>query len=200
MNFSNENNDNEKDIINAENSDSATVHNINDSADSEKKEELSELEIALNQATEFKNNWLRSEAEIENLRKRFSKEKDDLNRYAALRLSRDLVGVIDNLKRAHDAASKPAEGSCDSDNLKILVDGITLIINEADTCLERHSIKRVHPINETFDPNYHQAMFEIESEDYQPGTILNVVQDGYVLHDRIIRPALVGVSKKKTTT
>lgn len=195
MNFSNEN-----DTVNAGTAESATLHNINEATFSEEKTELSELEIALNQVTEFKNNWLRSEAEIENLRKRFAKEKDDLNRYASLRLSRDLVGVIDNLRRAHDAASNPSAESSETDNLKNLVEGIVLILNEADACLERHAIKRVHPINETFDPNYHQAMFEIESEDCQPGTILNVVQDGYILHDRIIRPALVGVSKKKTTT
>lgn len=196
MNFSNENNNNEKDVFHSQ--DEISTENIADiNVNIEEVEELSELDIAQNQANEFKNNWLRSEAEIENLRKRFAKEKDDLNRYASLKLARDLVSVIDNLRRAHNAAEKPSETSTDAEKLKSLVDGIVLIINEADTCLDRHHIKRINPLHEMFDPNYHQAMFEIESEDTTPSTILNVVQDGYVLHDRIIRPALVGISKKK---
>ncbi|MBA4250077.1 MAG: nucleotide exchange factor GrpE [Candidatus Puniceispirillum sp.] len=198
MNFSNTNNDNEKNVFNSQDENPAeNTDDLNVNIDA--APELSELDMAQNQATEFKNNWLRSEAEIENLRKRFAKEKDDLNRYASLKLARDLVSVIDNLRRAHDAAEKPSETSTDAEKLKSLVDGIVLIINEADTCLDRHHIKRLNPINEMFDPNFHQAMFEIESEDALPSTILNVVQDGYVLHDRIIRPALVGISKKKET-
>jgi molecular chaperone GrpE len=151
------------------------------------------------QLSEMKDQWLRAVAETENIRKRGQREKEDATRYAPSSLARDIVGVADNLRRALEACAKEDHDQLTS-NVKSLITGVELIVKELDTTLDRHHIKRIHPLHEKFDPNHHQAMFEIESADHPAGTVLNIMQDGYLLHDRLLRPAMVGVSKTAVNT
>ena len=157
--------------------------------------EIIKLEPTLEQQlAEMKDQWIRAIAETENIRKRGQREKEDATRYAPSNLARDIVGVADNLRRALEACAKEDHDQLTS-NVKSLITGVELIVKELDTTLERHNIKRLQPLHEKFDPNHHQAMFEIESTDHPAGTVLNIMQDGYLLHERLLRPAMVGVSK-----
>ncbi len=149
--------------------------------------------------SEMKDQWLRAVAETENIRKRGQREKEDAMRYGPVSLARDIIGVADNLRRALDAHGKE-NGSAEASAVDGLMTGLELIVKELDTIFDRHNIKRVHPLHEKFDPNLHQAMFEIENNDHPAGTVLNVMQDGYTLHDRLLRAAMVGVSKVSIAT
>lgn len=146
------------------------------------------------QLAEMKDQWLRAVAESENIRRRAQRDKEDTTRYASLSLARDVVGVSDNLRRAVEACEKEDRTQL-SPSVQGLVAGVELIIKELDKIFDKNSIKRIHPLHEKFDPNFHQAMFEIESNEYPAGTVMTVMQDGYVLHDRLLRAAMVGVSK-----
>ncbi|MES2253160.1 MAG: nucleotide exchange factor GrpE [Pseudomonadota bacterium] len=146
------------------------------------------------QVADMKDQWLRAVAETENIRKRGQREKEDATRYAPSNLARDIVSVADNIRRALDACAKEDTTQLAA-NIQGLITGVELTVKEFDTILERHHIKRIQPLHEKFDPNHHQAMFEIESNEHPAGTVLNIMQDGYLLHDRLLRPAMVGVSK-----
>ena len=160
-----------------------------------KEAEIVNLEPTLEQQlADMKDQWLRAVAETENIRRRAQREKEEAVRYAPTNLARDIVGVADNLRRALDSCSNADQPQL-AENAKSLITGIELIVKELDAALDRHHIKRIQSLHEKFDPNYHQAMFEVESADHSAGTVINVMQDGYVLHDRLLRPAMVGVSK-----
>ncbi len=142
----------------------------------------------------LKDQLLRSMAELDNVRKRNDREKEDTAKYAVSAFARDILNVSDNLRRAIDAVP---EGAADSDPaLKALVDGVEITETELLNSIEKHGIKKISPeLGDEFDHNLHQAMFEIETSDYKAGTIAQVMQDGYVIHDRLLRPAMVGVAK-----
>lgn len=182
------------------NNEETTNHTVNDNentilTEDTPEDEVIKLEPTLEQQlAEMKDQWVRAVAETENIRKRGQREKEEASRYAPSNLARDIVGVSDNLRRALDACAKEDHEQLTS-NVKSLITGVELIVKEFDTILERHHIKRLQPLHEKFDPNHHQAMFEIESADHPAGTVLNIMQDGYLLHDRLLRPAMVGVSK-----
>jgi molecular chaperone GrpE len=182
------------------NNEEKTAHEIMDNEAITADEEIHEAEIITleptleQQLAEMKDQWIRAIAETENIRKRGQREKEDATRYAPSNLARDIVGIADNLRRALDACAKENHDQLTS-NIKSLITGVELIVKELDTTLERHNIKRLQPLHDKFDPNHHQAMFEIESADHPAGTVLNIMQDGYLLHDRLLRPAMVGVSK-----
>jgi molecular chaperone GrpE len=145
------------------------------------------------ESAEFKDKWLRAHAEMENIRKRAEKEKEDIAKYAISRLARDIVGVGDNFQRAIEAI--PA-GAADQDPaLKSFIDGVTMIERELLNALERHGIKRMQPMNEPFNPHLHQAVMEITRGDIAAGTVVQVFQPGYTLEERVLRPAMVGVAK-----
>ena len=171
---------------------------LEDDATQEAEVENSEPTLE-QQLSEMKDQWVRAVAETENIRKRGQREKEDAIRYAPSNLARDIVGVADNLRRALDACAKEDKTQLTA-NVQSLIAGVELIVKELDTTLDRHHIKRIHPLHEKFDPNHHQAMFEIESADHPAGTVLNIMQDGYLLHDRLLRPAMVGVSKTAVNT
>jgi molecular chaperone GrpE len=159
------------------------------------EEDAVSLEPTLEQQlSDMKDQWIRAVAETENIRKRGQREKDEASRYAPSNLARDIVGIADNLRRALETCQKEDITGLSS-TVQGLVTGVELIVKELDTILDRHHIKRLMPLHEKFDPNHHQAMFEIESNEHPVGTVLNVMQDGYLLHDRLLRPAMVGVSK-----
>jgi molecular chaperone GrpE len=152
-----------------------------------------ELAKAKAEAAQLKDQLLRALAEAENTRRRSQREREDSARYAAAALAKDIVPVADNLARA--LAAVPAEALGKDEALKNLVDGIAATERQFLAALERHNIKRIDPLGEKFDAHLHQAMFELPGTGQPAGTVVQVLQPGYVLHDRLLRPALVGVSK-----
>ena len=147
---------------------------------------------AYEENAELKDRLLRAMAETENIRRRSIREKEDAAKYAITNFARDMVPAADNLGRALDALP---EGSRDDESFKSLIEGVELTGRELVTVFERHGIKEVRPQGDKFDHNLHQAMFEIEDAEKEPGTILQVMQIGYTIGDRLLRPAMVAVSK-----
>jgi molecular chaperone GrpE len=144
--------------------------------------------------TQMKDKVLRTLAEMENLRRRTEKEVADARAYATTNFARDVLTVADNVRRALD--SVPAEEAAAADGaLKALMEGIELTERDLLKTLERHGIRRIEPKGERFDPNLHQAMFEIPDPSVPNGTVREVVQPGFVIGERVLRPALVGVAK-----
>ncbi len=146
---------------------------------------IAELEA---EAQSLRDERLRALAEVENMRRRSERERREASRYGAAGLARDLLGVADNLRRA--LASGGGEG---------LLEGVEMVERELAQVFTRHHIARIEAEGERFDHNRHQAMFETETADADPGAIVQVVQDGYLLHDRLLRPAMVGVAKAPAT-
>jgi molecular chaperone GrpE len=150
------------------------------------REKELEAEVA-----KMKDQALRALAEAENIRRRAEREKEDTAKYAVSKLAKELLSVADNLRRALDAV--PPEKR--DDTVKTMVSGVELTERELLAAFERAGIRRIDPMGEKFDYNLHQAMFEVETPDKPAGTVVQVMQPGYVIHDRLLRPALVGVSK-----
>jgi molecular chaperone GrpE len=150
-----------------------------------------ELEAEL---AETKDRLLRALAETENLRRRSVRDLDEAHKYAITNFARELLDVADNLSRALDAV--PPRARDEIEFVKNLADGIAMTEKALLTSFERHQIAKVAPeIGEKFDHNRHQAMFEVETADQPPGTVAQVLQPGYTIADRLLRPALVGVAK-----
>ena len=141
---------------------------------------------------ETKDRLLRALAETENVRRRMQRERDDALKYAASAFAKDLLSPVDNLRRALDAMP---EAETSDPRAKSLRDGVAATERELLAAFERHGLKRIDPKGERFDHNFHQAIFEAERPDVPAGTIVEVLQPGYVLHDRLLRPAMVGVAK-----
>ena len=139
---------------------------------------------------------LTSLADNENLRKRFDREKEDLGNYVISEFAKEILAVLDNLQRA--MAIDLDEVKEKSSEISQLLEGIELTEKQIISTFEKFRIEKVKSIGEQFDPNLHQAMFEVESNDHKPGTIAEVVQEGYKIGERLLRPALVGVVKKKS--
>ena len=146
------------------------------------------------QIKDLKDQLLRSLADGENLRKRTMKEIADAKKYSHISFVRDLVSSVDNLQRALEAV--PDDKSQLSEPIKNLVIGLEIVEKEVLNTFEKHSLKQINPIGEKFDYNIHQAMFEVPTTDKDPGFVVEVSQKGYLLHDRLVRPAMVGISKK----
>lgn len=143
---------------------------------------------------ELKDRLLRTLAEMENLRRRTEKEIKDARDYAVTGFARDLLSVCDNFDRALSHA--PAELRADeATGGKALVEGVELTGRELLKTLDKHGVKKLSPLGEKFDPNLHQAMFEIPNPQVPAGTVLQVMQDGFAIAGRVLRPALVGVAK-----
>jgi molecular chaperone GrpE len=151
-------------------------------------ERVNELESELAQA---KDERLRALAEAENARRRAQKDREEANRYGATGLARDVVSVADNLGRA--LAAMPTES--DSEAIKNLAAGVEMVEKELSQALAKHGVKTVGEVGDQFDPNTCQAVFEMESAEIPAGHIAQVMQKGYMLYDRLIRPAMVGVAK-----
>ena len=143
---------------------------------------------------DLKDQLLRSLAEGENLRKRTIKEIADAKKYSHISFVRDLVSSVDNLQRALEAV--PDDKSQLSEPIKNLVIGLEIVEKEILNTFEKHSLKQINPLGEKFDYNLHQAMFEVPTNEKEPGYVVEVSQKGYLLHDRLVRPAMVGISKK----
>lgn len=142
----------------------------------------------------LKDKVLRTLAEMENLRRRTEREVADARTYATTNFARDVLNVADNLRRALETVSAEARTAAEGSLLAIL-EGIELTERDLLKTLERHGIRKIEPKGERFDPNLHQAMFEVPDPSVPNGTVREVVQAGYVIGDRVLRPALVGVAK-----
>ena len=143
---------------------------------------------------DLKDKLLRLMADMENLRRRTAREIADARTYAVTNFARDMLNVADNVRRAIE--SVPEEDRATADGaFKGLIEGIDLTERDLLKNLERHGVKQLDPQGQKFDPNLHQAMFEIPNAEVPNGTVLQVVQSGYVIGDRVLRPALVGVSR-----
>ena len=140
----------------------------------------------------LKDRALRAMAEAENTRRRAQKDKEDTAKYAVSSFARDVLTVADNLARAVESLP---DDKADDPVFVNMRDGIAAVEQELQKLFERHGIVRIDPTGEKFDPNYHQAMFEIPTADAVPGTVVQVMQAGYVPHGRLLRPAMVGVAK-----
>jgi molecular chaperone GrpE len=143
---------------------------------------------------QLKDKVLRTLAEMENLRRRTEKEVADARTYATTNFARDMLTVADNMRRALETVSEEARAAADA-TLKAILEGIELTERDLLKTLERHGIRKIEPKGEKFDPNLHQAMFEVPDPSVPNGTVHQVVQSGYVIGDRVLRPALVGVAK-----
>lgn len=142
----------------------------------------------------LKDQLMRAIAETDNIRKRSEREKDDLGKYAVAGFARDLVGVAENLYRALD--SVPEEARTGDDSFGTLFQGVDMTLQEMLKIFEQNGIMRIDPTGEPFDHNFHQAVAQVESAEHPPGTVLQVIQSGYVIKDRLLRPAMVTVTKK----
>lgn len=142
---------------------------------------------------ELKDKLLRTLAEMENLRRRSQKDREDALKYASANFARDMLSVADNLRRAIE--SIPEEGDPDGAALVGFIEGIALTEKDLLSALERHKIQKIEPMGEKFDPQFHEALFEIPTNDAPNGTVMQVIETGYVIHDRLLRPAKVGIAK-----
>ena len=141
---------------------------------------------------------LRSLAEIENQRRRFEKEIKDAFEFGSFNFAKESLAILDNLARAKEAIKSDEKLKANKDLDKFL-ENITVIEKDLISIFERNRIKKIDTQNKKFDPNFHQAMSELEDEEKDPGTILNEIQAGYMLGERLLRPALVSVSKRKSS-
>ncbi|MDT3379842.1 nucleotide exchange factor GrpE [Labrys neptuniae] len=142
---------------------------------------------------ELKDRVLRAMAEIENVRRRGERELNDARQYAIAKFAGDMLGVADNMERA--LASVPAEARETDAAVKALMEGVELTEKEMLRSLEKHGVRKLDPKGERFDPNFHQAMFEIPDPSVPNGTVAQVVQVGYSIGSRVLRPAMVGVAR-----
>lgn len=155
----------------------------------------SEAEITALKAevADLKDKLLRTHAEMENIRKRTEREKSEAHKYAVTKFARDIVTVGDNFQRAINAV--PAAAADQDPALKSFLEGVTMTERELINALERHGIKRIDPMGEPFNPHQHQAVMESQNADVPAGTVVQVFQSGYMIEDRVLRPAMVVVAK-----
>jgi len=155
------------------------------------EEQIARLTTAVD---ELRDKFLRAVAEADNVRKRAEREVAETRSYAVTGFARDMLGVADNLARAIDAVDPEARAAADG-TLKALLDGIELTSRELQKALQKHGVRPVDPKGEKFDPHFHQAMYEVPNAEVPTGTVVDVMQTGYAIGERVLRPALVAVSK-----
>lgn len=148
----------------------------------------------LKENEELKDRALRAAADMENLRRRTARELQDARSYSVANFARDMLGVSDNLRRAIEAVPEEAKAAGDA-GLKSLVEGVEMTERAMLAALERHGVRKLEPLGEKFDPNFHQAMFEVPNPNVPANSVVQVVQTGYSIGDRVLRPAMVGVAK-----
>ena len=165
----------------------------NDGVEKEIEEKLTpedELEV-------LRDKLARTFAEMENQRRRFEKEKDDAYEYGGYSFAKEALNLLDNLERSKVALEND-EKLKNTDALKKIVEHLNIINNDMLSIFKKNNIEPIKSINEKLDPNLHQAMMEVEDSTKEPGTIVQEIQKGFMMKDRLLRPSLVGVSKKKT--
>jgi molecular chaperone GrpE len=156
--------------------------------------EVGSVEALTKEAAESRDKMLRTLAEMENLRKRTMREVADARTYGIANFARDVLDIADNLQRALDAVPADTKAAADP-GLKALIEGVELTERSLLNTLEKNGVKKFDPSGEKFDPNFQQAMYEVPDSSVPPGTVVQVVQAGYTIGERVLRPALVAVSK-----
>ena len=156
--------------------------------------EQGSAEALVRENVDLRDKMLRTLAEMENLRKRTAREVADARTYGITGFARDVLGIADNLQRALDAVPAETRESADP-MLKALIEGVELTERSLLNALEKNGVKKFDPSGEKFDPNFQQAMYEVPDASVPAGTVVQVVQAGYMIGERVLRPALVGVSK-----
>ncbi|BBO09182.1 nucleotide exchange factor GrpE [Bradyrhizobium ottawaense] len=152
------------------------------------------VELLQKEAAEARDRMLRTLAEMENLRKRTTKEVADARLYGITGFARDVLDIADNLQRALDAVPAEARATADP-GLISLIEGVELTERSLLNALEKHGVKKLDPQGQKFDPNFHQAMYEVPDPSVPSGTVVQIMQAGYTIGERVLRPALVGVAK-----
>jgi molecular chaperone GrpE len=152
------------------------------------------VEALTKEVAEAKDRVLRTLAEMENLRKRTQREVTDARTYGITSFARDVLDIADNLQRALDAVPAEARDAADP-GLKALVEGVEITEKSLHKALEKNGVQKLDPLGEKFNPNFHQAMYEVPDSSVPSGTVVQVVQGGYTIGERVLRPALVAVSK-----
>ena len=145
---------------------------------------------------ELEDKLARTFAEMENQRRRFEKEKDDAYEYGGFAFAKEALNLIDNLERSKQILSND-ESLKNSESLKKTLEHFDIINKDLISIFSKNNIKPIKSLNKKFDPNFHQAMIEIEDDEKEPGTIIQEIQKGFTIKDRLLRPSLVGVAKKK---
>jgi molecular chaperone GrpE len=159
------------------------------------QEHKDEIVLELEQKiVDLKDQLMRSLADGENLRKRTQKDIEHAKKYSHISFIKELVSSVDNLQRA--LQSIPEDTSSLPEPIKNLIIGLEIVEKEVISTLEKHNVKQINPLGEKFDYNFHQAMFEVATNESDPGTVVEVSQKGYLLYDRLVRPAMVGIAKK----
>ena len=159
------------------------------------QEQKDEIVLELEQkVVDLKDQLMRSLADGENLRKRTQKDIEHAKKYSHISFIKELVSSVDNLQRA--LQSIPEDTSSLPEPIKNLIVGLEIVEKEVISTLEKHNVKQINPLGEKFDYNFHQAMFEVVTNESDPGTVVEVSQKGYLLYDRLVRPAMVGIAKK----
>ncbi|WP_119460741.1 nucleotide exchange factor GrpE [Rhodospirillaceae bacterium SYSU D60014] len=153
------------------------------------------LEASRAEAAQLKDQLLRALAETENVRRRAQRDREDASKFAVTGFAKDLLPVADNLRRALE--SLPAEAIEENELLKTLSEGVEMTERQLQAAFERHNIRKIEPLGEKFDSNLHQAMFEVPGSGEPAGTVVQLLQSGYLLNDRLLRPAMVGVAKSE---
>jgi molecular chaperone GrpE len=173
----------------ADNAENAAVNEEADLA-----QEPDPIELLKAENGELKDKFLRLAAEMDNLRRRTEREVKDAKVYSTSAFARDMLSVSDNLRRALEAIPAEMRAAAES-GFMTLVEGVEMTERAMLGALERHGVKKIEPTGQKFDPNFHQAMFEVPNPEIPANTVIQVVQDGYTIGDRVLRPAMVGVSK-----
>ena len=193
-NLKEENDQTENNLENDKISQDATAED--DLKKDEKEPTPEELIIKLNtQIEELKDQRLRSIAELENYRKRSEKDQADALKYGIANFAKEVVSIRDNIERANASIVDELKKE---EKIKPVIEGLDLIQQSIISVLDRFGIKKIEAMDQKFDHNLHQAMIEIERDDCEPGIVVQELIPGYTLHDRLLRPSMVGVSKKKT--
>ncbi len=152
------------------------------------------LELAKAEAADMRDRYLRLAAEMDNLRRRTARDVKDAKSYSVAGFARDMLAVSDNLRRALDAIPAEAREAGDV-GLNSLIEGVEMTERAMLSALERHGVQKLEPVGQKFDPNFHQAMFEVPNPEVPNNTVVQVVQAGYTIGERVLRPAMVGVAK-----
>ncbi len=166
--------------------------------DSDSEPESDPLTVLQHENGALKDRMLRLMAEMENLRRRTEKSVQDASHFAIAKFARDMLEISDNLARALQAASRPDDGESqdqDGDDFKALLEGVELTQNALQQALQKHGVESINAMGEKFDPNFHQAMFEVPDTSVANKTVVQVVQTGFRLKDRVLRPAMVGIAR-----
>ena len=184
--------ENIKDNKDTETNEDITNKELNEEDENNIEEKTAEEKL-IEEVEQLKEEKIRLLAEMENIRKRFEREKVESIKFGSINLARDILSPSDNIERALSAIPEDEDHS---QSIKNLIDGLKMVQKEFSTILEKNEIKRIESLDKKFDPTHHQAMMEVEKDDVEEGIVVQEIQPGYTMFDRLLRPAMVGVSKK----